>query len=254
MNNKDKTPKARALRSNSTSANSSDEVSMSRIEQLITQKINDAVTQLENKICSKLDRLLNKIDVIEGKLENVQVEQLRLSIELDKVKEIIVDQQRLIERTESAKRLPFLMVSGVSESEIRIDGQSLSTDLEKISYLCTAACNSKINIQSCVRVGNSSIYGPRLLKIGFFNINDRHEVLRSQSKLRRNFEFITDFGRVFINPDASPLTRKEDKRLRQAMNQIRESADKSDKVYIKRGQLFKNSEVIDRFDIRNQLF
>lgn len=256
MSSKDKdTPKSRNLRSSSTPTSvSSDDVSMSKIEKLMTNMISNAISQMEDKICSKLDKILTKVEEMECKLESVQVEQLRLSVELDKVKDIVVDQQRIIERFDALNRQPFLMISGVSESTIDVGDKYLENDHEKVSYICNEISTTEVDITSCVRIGKVSNRGSRLLKVGFSRISDRHTVLRQQAELRRNTDFLESFGKIFITPDSSPLARKEDKRLRDVLKDIRRSSKETDMVYIKRGHLYKNGQIMDKFDIRNQLF
>lgn len=160
------TPIPRSLRSTTpttTSTNSPDEVSMSKIEALISSKIDNAISQIQSTICLKLDKIFSKVEEIERKMENVQVEQLRLSVELDKVKEIIIDQQRIIERNESANRLPYLIISGVPESNVMIEGNSLTTDVAKVNYLFKTMCNADVDLQTCARIGKNSNHTPRLI-------------------------------------------------------------------------------------------
>ena len=251
MSGKDKdTPTSRSLRSNAVS----DEVSMSKIEKLFQSMMNKVVEELESKICSKLDHLLTKVEYIESKLETVKVEQLRVSVELDKVKDIIVEQQRVLERYDKRERLPFLMMSGLTESSVSINGQVLANDMEKVNYVSNKICNTDVDVFSCTRIGKSNNDRPRLLKVGFGVSDHRQAMLRFQSQLRKD-EFIKNvFGVIYFNPDSSPLLRKEEYRLRKELAELKQSATERDYYYIKRGILYNDLNVVDRVDIRNQLF
>ena len=65
--------------------------------------------------------------------------------------------------------------------------------------------------------------------------------------------------KIFLKNDDPPLTRKEHERLSSKMKELREQeqadpGEPQNRYYIKKGVLYKNDELIDEFNLNNQLF
>ena len=227
---------------------------MTNFETMVGRKLDEALSQLEQKLNVKLDSILNKMDQIESRIDGIQTEQIRLGVEIDKIKEVVVDQQRLIERHETDKRRNHLIISGVPEANITIDNETLKTDMMKVQHFCDEVCDTGVHIYRCIRLGKDGGRSPRIIKAEFAEVEMRNKILRSQKALRSDPSIINAFGRIYFNPDSTPLGRKEDNRLRETMRNLKSNSTDKDLIFMKKGMLYKNGEIVDKFDIRNQIF
>ena len=98
----------------------------------------------------------------------------------------------------------------------------------------------------------------RQIMIKFKTNKDKYEILRC-SKLLKNWRDDKDTSlgtrNIYINPDESPMTRKENARLRKERDRLRnldENAGK--KIVIHKGKLKVDNIVHDELNIENQLF
>jgi hypothetical protein len=220
------------------------------------ESIKSLILESEARVMSKLTNIEAKISSIEARLDKVQMEQLNVSSEVDKLKDIILMQQKQIERMEINAREKVLIFSGVPESPVQMEGGSVLTDdVEKISYLCREICDFDSSpIEKCFRIGKNQSQRNRLLRVKFDEVGIRNSVLRSQRALREDQSISEKFGKIYINPDRTDLSRKEDKRLREKMKEIKASSSNPSDVFIRAGKLYVKSEIVDQSDIANQLF
>ena len=93
------------------------------------------------------------------------------------------------------------------------------------------------------------------MKVKFRSLSPKLEVMRNQKKRsREKAEIMKTFGKVHINLDSPVLVRKEEKRLCDKIRLLKLSASSTDRIYIRRGNLYHNNEIIDSIDITSQLF
>lgn len=221
------------------------------------ESIKNLILQSESRVMSKLANIESKVSSIESRLDMVQVEQMKVSLEVDKLKEIVVQQQKHIEQIEAKAREKYLIFSGVPEVPVKTEDEGdLNDDQEKISFLCDKISShfTSRSIEKCSRIGQRNHNRPRLVRVKFVSVETRTSVLRSQRSLREDRSVREAFGAIYINPDRSHLARKEDKRLREKMKEIKSTSMNPGDVYIRSGKLYVNSEVVDQVDIANQLF
>ena len=223
----------------------------------LLDNVRTLIRESEQRILSKLESIVVRMDKIDEKIDRIAAEQVRLDLELSKVKDIIVSQQQALEAHEGERRQLNLIFSGVPETDVEVgDEECLEDDEEKISFLCekidSEFCSR--SIESYTRLGKRRLGINRLLKVKFTERSVRNATLYSQRKIREDQECVSSFGRVYINKDLSPLCRKEEKRLREVLHDEKKRASPETKCFLKAGKLFRNSEVIDSFDIKNQLF
>lgn len=231
-----------------------------RSNSLIGSSSNDdlrrLIVSLEEKVMSRLDSIEAKVSAIDSRLDKIQFEQIRLKSEFDAMKDLVISQQRQIESIESVNRACFAIFSGVPENDIEFGRKTLETDSEKVLALCQQADLriSEDSIESCMRIGNKDRGRSRLLKVKFSEAALKHQILRSQKILRENSAVMKVFGRVYVNPDSTFLMRKEKKRLRDKLKEMKSSAQATDQIYIRRDALIFNDKVLDKINIANQLF
>lgn len=223
---------------------------------LTLESIQNLILQSEGRVMAKLANIETKISAIEFRLDMVQTEQMRLSSEVDKLKDVVVMQQKHIEQFETKNREKYLIFSGVPESSVSMEEMTLGNDVEKISFLCDQIGSEidSASIHDCSRIGPKEGNRTRLVRVKFNSVRARNFFLRSQRSLREDRKVRDAFGPIYINPDRSHLARKEDTRLREKMKKIRSTSSNPRDVFIRSGKLYVKSEIVDRVDIANQLF
>lgn len=214
------------------------------------------ITQSEERILSKLDTIVSSISALEKRFDAIQTEQIRLGLEITSVKDVIIKQQKQIETLEAEKRQMNLVFSNIPETNVNIDDVTLDDDLSKLKFLCSEIneCFDVDDINSHFRIGPRKTGQKRLLLVKFDDTETRNKILFAQRAIRESEKCKAGFGLVFINKDSTPLIRKEEKRLREKLKTMRSSCEPADKIYIKSGKLYKNSNVVDEVSIANQLF
>ena len=175
------------------------------------------------------------------------------------MKDVIVGQQGQIEKIEAEKRQLNVIVSGIPESNLKVEGEELTSDSEKMAYLCGKIKDSfdEDDLASCTRLGQQKSGQNRLLRVKFEDLSVRNEIFFNQKMLRetpKGNPVCKVFGMIYFNKDLTPLMRKEEKRLREEMKNMRSSCDSSSKIYIRSGKLYHNSNVVDKIDVARQLF
>ncbi len=219
--------------------------------------MNNLMMQSEKRIISRLDDIVSRITSIEGRLDQFYMDQVLLSSEMDKVKEIVVRQQEQIEKLEAAQRGRSLIFSCIPENDVLADGnEKLSEDIDKITYLCSSVAQDfdSTSIAESFRLGRPGKKQKRPIKVTFKTVEARNNILRSQRRLRNDSSIENSFGLVFINPDRTPIMRLEEKRLRDKMRELKSISSNPSDVYIRAGKLFEKSVIVDQINVGNQLF
>ena len=109
------------------------------VEVLSLDDVKMLISQSEERIImSKLDNSFSSVSALKTKFNSIQTEQIRLGLEVNGVKEVIVKHQEQIERLESDRRLQNLVFSGVPESPLSVNNDTitLKNDIDKLNFLC----------------------------------------------------------------------------------------------------------------------
>jgi hypothetical protein len=230
--------------------------SLTSLPSVSLEDVRDLISESQKKILSKLDNVFTAISTLEKRLDNIQAEQLRLGLEIGSVKDIIIKQQQQIEQIEAEKRVNNLVFSNIPEGDVKIDNLNLREDIDKVEFLCGLIDKSfdKKDISSSSRLGRQTNGHKRLLLVKFSDESARKRIFSSQKIMRTDEKCTHTFGRIFINKDSSILIRKEEKRMREKMRQLRADSLPEDVIFIKSGKLYKNSRVVDEIKVANQLF
>ena len=203
------------------------------------------------KLIKQQDGAINQLKESVAKLLSSTKENVQLKQENKSIKKLLLNQQLQIENIEGENRACSFIVSGIIESD------SQSNDERAVVNICSRIMSDanlngvdENNIVSSNRLGKKQINGkPRAIKVTFNSKSCRDSILRHSGQLRS----AADYKGVYINPDESPLTRKENARLRQKKKLLLNNKAEGDNIRLQRGVLLKNDSVIDRFDIKNQL-
>jgi hypothetical protein len=172
-------------------------------------------------------------------------ERLTLINELEKkvtvLQKTVLQQQECMERIEANRRDNNLIISGYLETK--------PDRLEDIKEILSTIAGQEIIPKRVQRLGTSlNRTTPRQLLVVLADVEKRNAVLVKAKTLKDNI----DFKGVYLNADEPPMTRKENARLRKKAYDYRKLHPNS-KIYIKKGKLYMNEDVIDNFNLQNQL-
>lgn len=223
------------------------------------EDVKDLILGFEKRLDDKLSDVLRKVEVIEKSLQSVITNQVRIDTEVNKMKDVILNQQYFIEKVEAEKRANNVIVHGIPEGDIPVNNDlRIGSDIDKVSHLSKALTpnDNRIagDIEHVRRIGKRIDGKNRPLLVRFWERSSRNEFLYEQKKFRQSDEINSTFGKVFVNKDSTFLVRKEEFRLRGKLKSIRSTLKANESAYIKNGKLFMNNEEIDCIDISKQLF
>lgn len=98
------------------------------------------IQESESRIISKLESIVTRIIQIDEKIDRLKADQIRIDLEVNAVKRIVVAQQQAIETHETEKRQRNLIFSAVPEPDVLVRDdeceQYLKRDAEKVTFLC----------------------------------------------------------------------------------------------------------------------
>lgn len=198
---------------------------------------------------------------LDTKLSALQETITSLMKKNESLEELVVKQQIQIENLERENRAKNIIVSGIPEGDLRVvDENGITTtikdDLNKVLHVLTLTGPAfspdklkKVQRLGKLKSGQDQTQRPRLLKVKMDSVDSLYPILASTKDFRNRPEL----KGIYINQDRPPLTRKEDKRLRDALRAKRAEFPNS-KIFIKSGKLFVDNTAVDQHDLRNQLF
>ena len=205
----DSTPKQRQLRSGSGASS----ITLSDIKTLIEDVRTDIVKTFTNQfddLKSAISSLQLTIKDLENNYSELITKYINLETELNILKDKKPDELSSIssEVEDRMSRSCNFIVSGVAESSSVFHNQDDKSACTKI--LDTIGLNAD-DIDEVFRLGKikDDSNAPRLLKVKCKSAKFRNSVLRKAKDLRRS----SDFKRVYINPDLTPLQQTIRKRL-----------------------------------------
>ena len=112
---------------------------------------------------------------------------------------------------------------------------------------------SSDDVVSFQRLGKRREVKSRPLKITLKSTEDKYHFLNLRRAISKNETTNKKFHtRVFVNCDSSFLVQKEENRLRQRCKQL--NLDNPGSCYIRSGALYQGDSIVDRIDVKNQLF
>jgi hypothetical protein len=212
--------------------------------------------QLEERLTSRISQVFSKMEDFEKSMQLIQANQVRLDNEMNSMKEVIIVQQKQIEKIEAEKRQNNVVIHGVPEEEISVNDLVLKSDTQKVAYLSNIIdpADKEAPIDFVTRLGPKTPGRRRHLLVSFSNKSDRNAMLFKQKMLRNDTSCRTNLGPIDVNRDSTFLVRKEEKRLREKMKSMHSSLTDNDSLFIRRDKLLLNGKVIDSVDISNQVF
>jgi len=214
-----------------------------------TSSIDEPLTErrftelLELTLESILDRKLkNIIAPINAKIEKLETECNNLRAICDKLQVTQTLQQTTNEFQEISARSKNIIITGLKES---VDTK---TAIQEIINFVTPKSTLDISpTYEFWRLGSDKSHS-RPVKVVLAS-NEISSKVKKNAKLLREHD---KFKGVYVNPDLPPATSKENARLRNLAKEIRR-ANPADTVYIRKGKLIHNDNIVDSFNILNQI-
>ena len=196
---------------------------------------------------SMLDELRSEIrNDLQTELQKCCKEIASLRQENSELKRAMQSQHLALLQTKREMGYKNLIFTGIPENTT----ESTSDTINKI--LCDEKIiENPVTIKNAVRLGRNTGTFPRLLKITFKSRDDRDRILKNGAKLRNSRDVIRK--KIYINPDLPTEDRRENKRLRLKMKELRQQHP-SDTFVLRKGILSHNGEEIDRSDPTKYLF
>ena len=205
------------------------------IEEKIPDNLADMFADMKKNFTEKLDTITNENRIL---------------------KKTILEQQKFLEGMRREKMKTNIFISGLPEScdvgGVTTDDQPLIIK-EVFSKISTDITDEHYTVSKTFQPTEGRTRFSA--KITFNNVEMRMNILKNCKNLGKLAEGHA-LKKVFIKSEAPPLTRKENKRLADKMWTLRraEPPGSTIKYILSKGKLLKDDQVIDEFDLGNQIF
>ena len=133
--------------------------------------------------------------------------------------------QRSLNAIDSKERANNIIISGMTENEIKTVDSSLYEDVAKIKMLF-----QKIGITGDIpklpftaqRIGKETGEKRRMLKVVLKDYDTREVIISNASKLKK---LVAPWNKMYINRDTHPVYNKEHQRLQKKFNELKKRPD-----------------------------
>ena len=222
----------------------------------ISALIHESEARIKDFVKTEIGAVNSRLERFEATLFSVKNDCERLEVEVSKIKQIINEQQIMIEKHESKIRECNIIVHNIPEGPVLSGTDTLREDKEKMLILCrTASLNVKAeDMRSFERLGKRQPNKNRPLKITMKSSSQKFELLNKRKFISSHKDVIHLFDtRIYLNSDSSLLVRREEFRLRQRLKDLKHKKPDASS-YIRSGVLYHDGEVLDKVDVKKQLF
>ena len=202
----------------------------------------------DNETNKLLGEILSEVKKFNTERESVKAELQELKATNELLLDAVTQQQRFLEELDSDRRAKNLIVIGVPENDLAVNGTTASTDREKINLVFGAINCGNPNIVSIQRLGKVNPERARPLKVVLSSAEERQDTIASASKLSEST--IKVLKEMKIKKDVHPAIRKEFGRLFESERNEKAKPENAGKdvVFDKRRRLLLvDGEVVDRY-------
>lgn len=170
-----------------------------------------------------------------------------LKEEIKELRTVVTKQQAFIERLDNDQRANRIIITGVPEDEVLVDGDTTAfSDADKCELLFNLI-DSRPTVQDICRLGKPNPNKSRPIKVTLRNNSDRADVIDKASVLATRTQ---PFKSVRIKKDTHPAVRHEWARLHECLRKEKEKHANSGyeiKLDFQNRQLLRDGVVIDSF-------
>ena len=221
-------------------------------EQTLKTNILTEVKQITDPISKEVKDLKEENKKLKSEVTLLKAKEKEQSTRLDKIENVVKEQQKTLIRNDKEARGKRLMLAGVPEGKTKINGVESENDREKVEEVMNILNSNDIKINNLRRIGKKD-QGTgdrsRYLQLEFGSINDRNSVKKKSENLKNN----EDTKNFFMKADLTKKEREEFKRLYSEKKRIEED-DPNKSVKIEHGKLYVDGTVVDYVQTANNYF
>jgi hypothetical protein len=213
-------------------------------EQTFKNAIIEEVKEITDPIAADLKSLKEENKKLKTEVTLLKAKEKDNGEKIEKIEKVVREQQKTLARNDKDARAKRLILAGVPDGKVTIDGVECEHDSEKIKVLMEAIDCGNIGIVNSFRIGKKDQGAderPRYILIEFSNAKDRNAVKKESAKLKDR----EDTKLFFFKADSTKQMREQYKRLYDAKKKIEEDDPHKD-VKIEKGKLIVDEHVIDQ--------
>ena len=214
---------------------------------LEVKRITDPMQKQLNLLASENKSLKAEITLLKNKQKGEEETNQKLT-------KVLKEHQTTLARNDKNDRAKRLLLSGVPETDISINGVRTENDTEKIEQIFNVMELENVCVRSQKRIGakdQGAEKRPRFILIEFASIDERNRTRKESDKLK-NCE---DTKMFYWKADKTKKEREEYKRLFNMKKQLEDDENYKDKnVEIKYNKLYVDGKVIDQVQTENDDF
>lgn len=146
-----------------------------------------------------------------------------LKSEVDYLKKAVLQHQAYLESIESQKREDYLIMYGLPEGILSVNGTNHPRDSDKVKGILSAIDHGEVGVEDIKRLGHvlpDDPDKPRPTRIQLTNAHDRKSILDNARRLKD----IDGLKRIYIKKDHHPKVRRENERIRAVLKGERDKA------------------------------
>ena len=197
--------------------------------------------KISNTFSKKITSLEKRADIFEKSLsiKNGRISQLTNTV---------INMQQALHSIDTQQRAKNIIMTGLREEDILIDGVMVTGDVNKIKCIFKKIeISDDVTQQDCIfeRIGKESGEKRHSIKITVRDNKARETIIKNAPKLKSPN---VPLSKIYTNRDTHPVYRKEHQRLRKKLNELRKRPDlqETGQVKIIKGELIVNDVTIDR--------
>ena len=185
---------------------------------------------------AKLDTFIShaniKLENMNKRMEFLEAENTKKDDENAVLKDIIVNMQSCLNKSDSDKRNKNVIIQGIPEGKISVENMDLECDLDKIKWLLKLTGNEYFNNETINNLDISRLGKPkhgynRTIKIICQSNVEREAFLKGANKLKN---LAKPWRKVYIKKDQHPVYIGENNRLRRKMNELKKIPGNANRV------------------------
>ena len=204
-----------------------------RLNEILDAKVN----RLETKLDGAIDELNRKITVLESKCEKYEDD-------ISTLKSIVIAQQKVLQKSDSAERECNIIISGLSEEEITEGDDTYVNDEEKLDVIFTKLDIQVVDTEPINRLGKPSANYCRKIKMKLPNKETKNLVLKKAAQLKNAN---SPWKNVYIQSDKHHVLLQEEKRLRDKKKDISKlDENRGKEIFIRKGKLTVDGVLVDQ--------
>ena len=218
-------------------------------EEKLNANIKEEVKKVTDPMKTQLTKLEKENKTLKAEMTALKASQKEEKERSDKIVKVLKEQQTNMARSDKNDRFKRLLLSGVPEGSVKINGKECGVDQEKIHEVLSTLQVGVVNLVGHRRVGSKdqgADQRPRYIILEFISSAERNKVRKACDKLKDN----QDTKQFFLKADKTKKERDEYKRLYKIKEQL-EKDEPNKKVEISYGKLLVDGIAVDKVETEN---